>query len=110
MSDAIVDHLKRHKLVLNTQHGFRKGRSCLSNLLAFLDKVTKCVDDGDSVDVVYLDFVTAFDKVPHQRLLQKLSNHGVDGHNLILQWIMNWLRDREQRVCLQGSASRWTNI
>ena len=64
--DAKADHLERYNLALDTQHEFRKERSCLSNLLAFLYKVTTFVDDGDSVDVVYLGFAKAFDKVPHQ--------------------------------------------
>ena len=44
-----------HDLLKNTQHGFRRGKSCLSNLLVFLDKVTQCVENGDDIDVVYCD-------------------------------------------------------
>ena len=51
----------------------------ITNLLTFLDKVTGCVDTGDSVDVIFLDFAKAFDKVPHIRLAAKLKGHGVDG-------------------------------
>ena len=61
-------------------------KSCLSNLLEFLD-VTDAVDSGKPVDVIYLDFQKAFDKVPHVRLLNKLLAvaHGISGK--ILQWI-----------------------
>jgi len=63
-----VSHLKSNELIRNSQHRFRKGRSisCLTNLLVFLDKVTGYTDEGYKVDVIYLDFTKAFDKVPHQ--------------------------------------------
>ena len=48
-------------------------------MLIFLDKITSWIDQGETVDVVYLDFAKAFDKVPHQRLLLKLANHGISG-------------------------------
>jgi len=71
--DAIVEHLDNHSLILDSQHGFRKGRSCMTNLLKFLDKVTAAVDRGEGVDVVFLDLAKRFDKVPHQRLLAKVT-------------------------------------
>ena len=63
MRDALVYYPENNHLILDSQHGFRKGRSCLTNLLEFLDRVTGCVDAGDSVDVIFLDFAKAFDKV-----------------------------------------------
>ena len=56
---------------------FKKGsrnesvNSCLTNLLCFLEEITKWADDGSPVNVIYLDFQKAFDKVPHQRLIRK---------------------------------------
>jgi len=73
-----------------------------------LDKVSQFVAEGNSVDVVYLDFAKAFDKVPHQRLLQKLRAHGIGGK--LLKWIENWLADRKQRVCINGSQSSWQSV
>ena len=61
---SIVEHLDNHSLILDSQHGFRKGRSCTTNLLKFLDKVTAAVDKGEGVDVVFLNLAKAFDKVP----------------------------------------------
>ena len=95
-------------LIKNSQLGFRKGRSCLTNLLTFLDKVTGSVDSGESVDTVFLDFAKAFDKVPHKRLALKLVCHGIAGK--VLAWIVEWLRDRAQRVCINGIKSSWLEV
>ena len=65
-------------------------RSCLTNMLCFLEEITK-IDERSPVDIIYLDFQKAFDKVPHQRLLLKLKAHGIgDG---IIDWIEQWLTD-----------------
>ena len=77
--DAMVKHLESHALVNGTQHGFRKGGSFLANLLQFLDKVTQAINDGDCIDIIYLDFAKAFDTVAHNRLLQKLDMYGIGG-------------------------------
>jgi len=87
-----VNHLEEHGLVKDNQHGFRKGSSCLSNLLQFLDRVTRIIDESDCADIVYLDFAKAFDKVPHKRLLEKLNKHGIGGK--VRTWIKAWLSDR----------------
>jgi hypothetical protein len=108
MRDAIIQHLEKNNLLSNAQHGFRRGRSCLTNLLVFLDRVTKNTDSGCATDVIYLDFAKAFDKVPHDRLIAKLKGHGIDGKVGI--WIKEWLNGRKQRVCLQGYQSRWRAV
>jgi len=108
MRDVIVNHLEKNLLIKDSQHGFRKGRSCLSNLLVFLDKVTRSMDEGENVDVIFLDFAKAFDKVPHKRLAAKLEAHGITGR--VKDWIVEWLRDRWQRVCVQGKGSGWRRV
>ena len=75
--DHMVEFFVKHKLINTSQHGFLKARSYLTNLLCFLEEITKWVDDGSPVDVVYLDFQKAFDKVPHQRLALKLKAHAI---------------------------------
>ena len=106
--DALVSHLEENRLMTESQHGFRKGSSCLSNLLVFLDKATRWIDEGDAVDTIYLDFAKAFDKVPHRRLISKLECHGVSGS--VLRWIKEWLRGRKQRVRINGSFSSWKDV
>ena len=108
IKDAIMEQLEQHKLISVSQHGFLPGRSCLTNLLAYLESVTKHVDSGLPVDTVYLDFAQAFDKVPHRRLLMKLKAHGIDG--VVLEWIRRWLTDRKQRVILNGGTSDWLPV
>ena len=103
LRDAITAHLEQNCLIRDSQHGFRKGRSCLTNLLSFLDKVTDYVNEGTNIDIIYLDFAKAFDKVPHHRLLQKLKAHGINGK--IWNWIRAWLTNRKQRVCIKGKSS-----
>ena len=74
----------------------------------FLEEITKWVDEGSPVDVIYLDFQKAFDKVPHQRLMLKLKSHGMG--NSIINWIEQWLNDRRQRVVVDGEVSSWKPV
>ena len=108
LRDAIVDHLSVNKLLLPSQHGFMKSKSCLTNLLEYLDTLTKLVDEGHSVDIIYCDFAKAFDKVPHQRLLIKMKAHGIQGE--VLKWVEEWLSGRKQRVVLNGKTSGWSSV
>ncbi|KAK4817308.1 hypothetical protein QYF61_009161 [Mycteria americana] len=102
---AITRHVQDNQGIGPSQHGFMKGRSCLINLISFYDKVTRLVDEGRAVDVVYLDFSKAFGTVPHSILLEKLAAHGLDRHTLC--WVKNWLDGRAQRVVVNGVKSSW---
>ena len=101
-------HLERNHLIKDSQYGFRSGRTCPTNFLEFLDKVTCSADAGDNTDVVYLDFAKAFDKVLHCRLVKKLEAHGIRGN--ILTCITNWLNGRKQQVCLHGVYCCWQMV
>ena len=108
LRDHIVDYLTVHELIKSTQHGFIARRSCTTNLLEFLERCTRILDEGDPLDIVYLDFAKAFDKVPHKRLLNKMESMGIGGD--ILKWTENWLKDRRQRTVLNGSFSEWLEV
>ena len=103
IKDNILCHLDKHSLIKSSQHGFTKGKSCLTNLLEFMEEVTENLDVGIPVDVIYLDFAKAFDKVPFQRLFKKLTSHGIEG--TVGEWIKNWLTGRRQKVSLNRKYS-----
>ena len=73
-----------------------------------MEALTKLMAEGHAVDVLYLDFAKAFDKVPHERLLMKCRGLGLGGR--LLEWIRVWLSDRKQRVVLNGEASEWAEV
>ena len=106
--DRIVEHLESQNLILDSQHGFRRHRSCLTNLLEFFHKMLCEYDKDKAVDILYLDFQKAFDKVPHLRLLSKVSALGVNRE--VTLWIENWLANRKQRVVINGTSSDWASV
>jgi len=103
--NALTGHVKDNQGVRPIQHGFMKGRSCLTNLISFYDQVTCLVDEGKAVDVVYLDFSKAFDTVPHSILLEEPAAHGLDGCSLCC--IKHWLNGQAQRVVVNGVKPSW---
>jgi len=108
LKDEMVKHLESQCLIKESQHGFRTNRSCLTNLLESSEWMKKMVDEGSPVDIIYLDFSKAFDKVPHKRLVGKLKAHGIRGE--VVDWIEEWLRDRKQRVVVNGENSEWKEV
>ena len=100
---SIFDHMVDKNLLADEQHGFRTGRSCLSNLLSTIEDWTHILDQRDCVDVAYLDFKKAFDLVSHNHLLYKLDKYGINGK--IGDWIRAFLENRKQKVIIRGSAS-----
>ena len=93
--------MEEKKVIRSSQHGFTKGKSCLTNLRAFYDGMTGWVDEGRAVDVVYLDFSKALDTVSHNILLGKLRKCGLDEWSV--RWTENWLNGRTQRVVMSSA-------
>ncbi|GAB0179441.1 mitochondrial enolase superfamily member 1 [Grus japonensis] len=89
-----------NQVIRPSQHGFMKGKFCLTNLISFYDKVTCLVDE--TMDVVYLNFSKA---ISHSMLLEKLAAHGLDICSL--HWVKNWLDGWAQRVVVNGGKSSW---
>ena len=105
---GMINFIERGKIICNEQHGFRSGRSCLTNLLTTLEDLTRFNDEGVSVDVLYLDFRKAFDSVPHCRLISKLRGYGISGK--LISWLEDFLRGRKQRVCIGDAKSEWADV
>ena len=108
IADRVTEHLDLNELISESQHGFRRGRSCLTNLLEFFHEMMSELDRSRCVDILYLDFRKAFDKVPHRRLMAKVRALGIRGD--VANWIEKWLSDRQQRVVVDGQSSGWSSV
>merc|ERR1711911_503815 len=108
IADNITAHLESNNLIKDSQHGFRSGRSCLTNLLEFFHHMFSTYDKSRAIDILYLDFKKAFDKVPHKRLLSKVRSLGIIDE--VSDWIEDWLNNRQQRVVINGASSDWQNV
>lgn len=102
---TIEMHIKNNAIIRHSQHWFTRGKSCLTNLISFYEKVIRLVGEGKSVDVVFLDFDTASDTIPHSILPDKLSRYAMSG--CMVCWVNNWLKGRAQRVVVNGAPSGW---
>lgn len=108
VKEQLMNHMEDNNLFTEHQFGFRSGYSCVTQLLHIFEEWSKAIDDHHVVDVIYLDFRKAFDTVPHLRLLNKLKAYGI--HGQFLEWIQNFLRDRRQRVSINGHFSDWADV
>ena len=108
LRDQIMNFLNENKLLNDHQHGFRSGRSCVTQLIDVVDTWTGMLEEEGGVDVAYLDFSKAFDSVPHQRLLKKVKVHGLQGN--LAKWIGSFLTGRKQRVVVNGKESSWASV
>ena len=102
MVDFVESKISQH------QHGFVKGKSCLSNLLETMDSVINLIDEGFPVDILYFDFKKAFDRVPHNRLILKLKCLGI--HGKVLDIIKDFLSGRTFRVSVEGKFSSFKDV
>ncbi|CAM5157258.1 unnamed protein product [Natator depressus] len=108
LKESILKHLEERKVIRNSQHGFTRGKSCVTNLIAFSDEITGSVDEGKAVDMLFLDFSKAFDTVSHSILASKLKKYGLD--EWTIRWIDSWLDCWVQQVVINGSMSSWQPV
>lgn len=100
---SMVNYVDKNNLFNDKQHGFRSGRSCLSQLLSHYDNITKLLEEGKNVDVIYLDFAKAFDKVDIEITLRKLKHLGIGGK--LGGWLYSFLTGRRHAVVVEGVSS-----
>ena len=102
--DKLLDHMTQNNFFSPFQHGFIPGKSCVTQLLETLD----AIEQGYDVDIIYLDFCKAFDKIPYRRLMKKLWAYGIRGR--VYKWIKEFLSNRIQRVVVNGCYSDFEKV
>ena len=99
----MMAHFDQHNILTDSQHGFRRRRSCETQQLTLFEELMYGLDRGKQHDLAVLDFSKAFDCVPHARLLKKLDHYGVRGGTHL--WIKAFLSNRTQKVVVDGATS-----
>ena len=104
----VQDFLEINELLSDSQHGFRKKRSCISQLLDHYSEVLTDLEKGKVSEVIYLDFAKAFDSVDHMILSRELKRIGIKGEAGL--WLHDFLRDRVQQVIAENKISKPENV
>jgi len=108
LKKTLQNHLEVSQKINNSQHGFRRRRSCLTQLLQHYENVLKGLENGENVDTIYLDFSKAFDKVDKGILCSKMKKMGIQGK--LGEWIFNFLSSRKQIILANGEKSSASDV
>ena len=103
-----MQRLDTHHFLQDAQHGFRKHRSTETQLIQLIDNLAHNIDNRIQTEAILLDFQKAFDKVPHQRLLYKLTYYAISPQSL--NWVHSFIYNRTQQVLLEGNTSSSINV
>lgn len=105
---CLIKHLQDNNFFTPSQHGFRAGLSCVTQLTEFVHDIASSFDQGIQLEAVFLDFKKAFDVVPHSLLLHKLSFLGIP--KTLIDWIKDYLSGRKQCVVINGVSSSTADV
>ena len=108
IASQIMNHGEMNNILYTLQHGFRRGRSCESQLIEFIDDLSNNLHNNQQTDILVMDFAKAFDKVCHSLLTHKLHHYGLQGN--VNRWIKNWLANRKQSVVVEGEQSQFVRV
>ena len=106
--NSLFEYFIQNDVLSPNQSGFKPGDSCTNQLISITHEIYQSFDDGFEVRGVFLDISKAFDKVWHNDLIYKLKQNGVASD--LLDTLTNFLKERKQRVVLNGQYSTWTNV
>ena len=106
--NSLFNFLNQNDLISPAQSGFKPGDSCINQLLSITHEICHSMDEDYEIRGVFLDISKAFDKVRHEGLVFKSKQNGISGN--LLNIFEDFLRNRKQRVVLNGQASNWKNI
>ena len=106
--DILLDHLQSLNFISNKQWGFLEGRSTTTALIKCTDDWLKELELGNDICAIFFDFRKAFDSVPHEPLLRKLSALNLD--DCILGWLHDYLCNRLQAVIVDGEESESSSV
>ena len=104
----MFEFFTENELISHNQSGFKLGDSCINQLLCIIHDIYRSLDDGPDTRGVFLDISKAFDEVWQEDLLFKLKQNGISGN--LLNVVINFLYQRNQRVVINGPLSSWTNV